>query len=280
MAHATHIRIGGVRIDLQAGGSIGDAADLLEGVARINLRALRDDPRLRDEALRRMLSPPCETRCYVREGVQGSLSHDCNCTSGMQYSSDEEAQALEACPARDVWSDLRSLIIGHAGAQRGESDPIVCDCDDLAPADVACQAYLAWYAEPGYGYAYDGVEPEYMGLGFAREILGLWMPAQRVQIGSASPLPTGRDPDARFAIAITRPEGADIAHAYGLANRRPPAPQPAIGMVDDNGDRWWVRDAAAHFGMKRPRDSYYTNGQIVVHELRKNNLDGLRMRAA
>ena len=66
MGHSTHIRIGGVRIRLNAGGTLRDPAEGLEYIARCNLRALQADPKLREEALRRVLSPPCSARGYVQ----------------------------------------------------------------------------------------------------------------------------------------------------------------------------------------------------------------------
>lgn len=245
MAPRTHLRIGGTRIALGAGGTIRDAADLLETVTRANLRALRDDPTLREEAVRRVCSPSCADRCYVRTGVNGTVSHDCHCPSGFQYAGDEDKEELEGCTARDSWSDLRSLIAGHKIAGRGPNDPIVCDCDDLGPSSLSVAAYLAWLAEKGAPIA--------------------GMPA----IGAMP------DQDARFAIAITRPPKADIAHLYGLTNRPPPKPQPLIRIGE-----WFVWDAAAHWGMKRPLDSFYTNpdAETVAFELRRDNLDGLRLR--
>ncbi len=248
----THIRIGGVRIDLRFSGTIKDAADLLGGVTRASLRSIIADPVLREEAIRRVLSPPCAVRCFVsKDGTR----HDCNCPSGFQYSSDPEQQALEGCPARDVWSDLRSLLKGHHEAGRGADDPIVADCDDLTPSTLAVAAYIAWFAPKGY--AVNGFE------------LGAW-----------------RRDEERFASAITlppdKPGAANerVAHAYGLVSKPPPAPQPRIAMVDKEGRRWFVWDASAHFGMKRPPDSYYVTGEIAGFEIHRENLEGLQLQAA
>lgn len=241
----TQLRIGGVRIGLNAGQSILDAADLLAGVARVNLRALRDDPKLRADAVGRVLSPPCATRCYVSED---GARNDCNCLSGFQYASDPEQQAMQGCPARDVWNDLRSLLIGHAESGRGRGDPIVADCDCLTPASLAVQAYTAWYAPKGYG----------MG--------GLDLGALH-------------DDERRFAVGITlpppEPGKARIGHAYSLLNRPPNPPQPPI-RIDLEGSPWWVWDGSAHWGMQRPPDSFYTTGEYVAVEVSRKDLDGLR----
>src|SRR6185436_14868943 len=246
MAAGTHIRIGGTRIELRSGGTLRDAAEGIEWLGRTNLRALQRDPKLREEAIRRVMSPSCAERCYVRTGRDGAIHHDCHCPSGFQYSSDEHAQALESCPARDVWSDLASLIAGHHAAGRGDEDPIVCDCDDLTPAAISVAAWIAWFSPQKFGIA-------------------------GVDIGAY------HDDDARYAIAITRPPGAPIAHAYGLTNREPPSPQPRI-VLRTKADpsrpaaEWFVWDPAAHWGMNRPKNSFYADGEIVAYELRRDNL--------
>lgn len=263
MAHATHIRLGGVRIGLQAGGTIRDPAEGLEFLARANLRALCTDAKLREEALRRVLSPPCGARCYVQRDAGGVLSHDCTCASGWQYGSDEHAQDLEGCPARDVWSDIRSLIIGHNARadlrERGTDPanaPIVADCDDLAPAALAVCAWIAWFAPRGYS------------------------------VGGVSDLGSHRNDAARFAIGITlpaddpqNPEVERMAHAYGLSTLTPPAPQRDIRM--GKSGLWRVCDWAAYWGMKTPPDAYYdatkTGGEVAIFELRRDHLDGLSL---
>lgn len=256
MRHGLLVRLGGARLAVSPGSLI-DAAEVLEAIARANLRAFLDDARLRDEAVRRVLSPPCPSRCYVQAGG----ANDCNCASGMQWSSDEEAQELEKCPPRDVWSDFRSLLMGHAAAGRGDSDPIVCDCDDMAPSAISVLAYLSWFAPSGYSVA--GVPRTapsvYRALG-----VGVRLGAARVGIA--------RDDGARFAIAITHPPRADIAHAYALMNRRPPAPQPEIRSGD-----WYVWDPAAHWGMDRPAESFYFSAPPVAFELRREGLQGLSL---
>lgn len=248
---STQIRIGGVRIGLRAGAQILDACEVLEAITRINLRALRDDADLRDDAMRRVLSPPCVDRCYVSE--DGSRN-DCDCASGFQYASDPEAQALEGCPARDVWNDLRSLGISHHDSGRGHHEPIVADCDCLAPATIAVYAYIAWFMPDKYQIqgvrAFNGVN------------LGAY-----------------RSPEKRFAIGITLPPfeaGKErIGHAYGLMNHIPLPPQPAIVMPYADGP-WYVLDPSAHWGMRRPPDNYYPTGEIAAFELRRDALDGLR----
>lgn len=239
----THIRIGGTRIGLHSNGGLTDAAELLVGLARANVRALRDDPDLRQETLRRVLSPAVD-RCRV----QPNGSHNCDAPSGFQYASDEEAQALESCAPNDVWSDIRGLYAGHKKAGRGANDPVVCDCDDLTPTALAAAAWISWLAPKG------SIAPP-------------------GSLSAGTDLAGWHDDDARFAIAITRPKNAPIAHAYGLVNRPPPAPQPTIPM----GQCWYVWDPAAHWGMPRPKDSFYKDGEIVAHELLRDHLDGLRI---
>ncbi len=41
--------------------------------------------------------------------------------NGFQCTTDGEAQGLsgEGCPARDVWNDFVSLVIGHADEKKG-----------------------------------------------------------------------------------------------------------------------------------------------------------------
>lgn len=243
----THIKLGSGRIGLSAGSSILDAAELLEILTRINIRSLRDDPRLRTEMIRRVLSPPCETRCYVS---QDGVRNDCNCASGFQWTSDPEAQALQGCPARDVWNDIRSLSVDHATIGRGPHDPIAADCDCLTPASLSVAAYLAWMAPKGY--AVGGVA------------LGA-VDKRSVQ---------------RFAVGITLPPDIPgkerIGHAYGLVNYRPPAPQPEVRVAGLKNGPWWVWDASCHWGMNRPPNEFYTTGEYVAVEVRRDALDGLK----
>jgi hypothetical protein len=242
---STHIRLGGQRIELRSKGSLRDACDLIAALTRGNLRSIQGDLDLRAEALRRTLSPPIG-RCHVKQNLLGGgVHHDCNGHSGLQYASDEEAQALEACPARDVWSDWGGLIMGHAKAGRGPLDPIVCDCDDLAPAALSVASWIAWYAPKGA-----------VGLG-------------------GRDLHEFHDDNARFAVAITHPRGANIAHAYALTSKKPPAPQPTIRM--GSAKEWYVWDPAAHWGMKRPGDEFYENGEVVAFEIRRSDLQGLTL---
>lgn len=256
----TQIRIGGARFNLQSGDRqlLFTAAECLECLTRANIRDMRDDPRLREEAIRRALSLPCAERCFVRPGPDGLGTVD-NCTSpsGYQYASDDEKEALEGCPARDTWSDIRALLHGHQISGRGPDAPIVADCDCLTPATLAVGAYMAWFAPEDYGIG---------GITLGGVQHGGW------RIGAA------RDNGARFAVGITLPPpGPDpsklMAHAYGLTNRRPSHPQPEIRIGE-----WYVWDAAAHFGMPRPPDTFYLPkkpGQLVAYEIRRDNLDGL-----
>lgn len=244
-AGGTHIRLGGHRIDLRAGNSIDDFAVLLEGIARINLLALREDPRLREEAFRRVNSPPCGTRCYV--SGDGSRN-DCNCASGFQWTTDPEAQAMQGCPARDVWNDFRGLGMGHHESGRGKADPIAADCDCLAPIWAAVAAYSAWFPPDNISVA-------------------------GIQLGAY------KNNDFRVAIGITLPPSIPgkerIGHAYVLQNVIPPSPQPTIVMPYGGGP-WWVADPSAHWGMPRPDNDFYSSGTFVARELLRGNIEGLR----
>ena len=237
MGDGTHIRIGGTRIALRAGSTLRDAAGFLSDLCGVNIRAIRDTPRLREEALRRVLSPPCASRCYVRRDGPDVI-HDCVCASGFQYASDPEAQELEACPARDVWNDFASLVMAHEQAGRGTTDPIVADCDCLTPAAVGVAAWLAWFGTD------------------------VWT--------------RYRDPTATFAVGITLPPAVQIAHCYALTNRRPPSPQPPITLPFEGGP-WYVWDAAAHWGMPRPPNQFYTLGEKVAYPIVQAQLDGLKL---
>jgi hypothetical protein len=125
----------------------------------------------------------------------------------------------------------------------------VADCDDLAPAAVSVGAYIAWYAPRGT-----------RGIG-GRDLSGF------------------NDDQARFAIAITHPEGANIAHAYALTNRVPPAPQPRIALASaSGGETWYVWDPAAHWGMQRPPDDFYRRGEVVAFEIRRDDLHGMDLK--
>lgn len=249
----TTVRIGGVHRGIGIT-SVKDASEILSSVAHANLRWLRDDPEgLRDDAIRRVYSPPCATRCRVsRDGS----AHDCNCASGFQWSTDPEAQALEGCPARDVWNDLPSLYHGHRMAGRGKNDPIVADCDCLTPASLAVAAYLAWFA------------PERM------SIEGVTHRGRPVNLGAM------RNDEWRGAVAIALPPDEPgkerVGHAFGLVGRPPREPQPTIRIRGADGRSWYVWDASCHWGMGRPKDSFYTTGEVVGFELRRENLDGLQ----
>ena len=238
------IRISGLgRIAMPAGRSLRDAAEILEGITRVNVRGFRDDPALRDEVIRRVLSPPCATRCYVsRDGTQ----NDCNCASGFQWTTDSEAQALEGCGPVDIWNDFASLGAAHHAAGRGMSDPIAADCDCLTPIALGAMAYLAWFQPENFSVA------------------GFSLGAQR-------------NDSRRFAVGITLPPAVPgkerIGHAYALTNYIPGPPQPKIRMPYK--DPWFVWDPSAHWGMKRPEDSFYPSGEHVAFEVRREHLDGL-----
>lgn len=250
----THLRLGGHRIDLRAGGSLQDFADLLAAMTRGNIRAFRDDPSLRAEMVRRVMSPPCASRCYVsRDGTQ----NDCNCNSGLQWTTDPEAEALQGCPARDVWNDARALWQNHQMSGRGPDQPIVADCDCLTPLSLGVAAHMAWHGRHISGMS------------------GIVLGSAGFEFGDVGALISPRQ---RFAVGITLPPEVPgkerIGHAYGLVNYRPAAPQPEIKMPYP-GD-WWVWDASAHWGMARPADSFYTTGEYVGSEVRRDDLDGLR----
>lgn len=239
----THIRLGAHRIDLQAGNSIADFAELLAGITRANIRALRDDPVLREEAFRRVNSPPCPDRCYVS---QDGRRDNCNCASGFQWTTDPEAQALQGCPARDVWNDFRALGMGHHESGRGRKDPIAADCDCLAPIWLAVAAFSAWNPQD--------------------------ISVAGIQLGAY------RKDDAQFAVGITLPPlvpGKErVGHAYALQTILPSPPQPAIQMPYQGGP-WWIADPSAHWGMSRPDNKYYATGEYVAFPIRRDALDGL-----
>lgn len=274
MSGGTHIRIGGVRIDFRSGGSLAGAAEHLSVLARDNIRAFQADPRLREEAIRRVLSPPCPVRCYVSEDGN---RHDCNCGGGFQYASDPEQQSLEGCQPADVWSDFPSLIAGHyTRCQRLGEDPnttpIVADCDDLTPTSLSVAAWIAWFA------------PERLIAGAFTEIGGIASMALGMPRFMRRELNLGeyRDNGARFAVAITLPPDEPgkprVGHAYGLTNRVPASPQPRIEMPLLGGP-WYVWDDSAHRGMARPNDGYYPKGEVVAFEISKENINGLQRAA-
>lgn len=256
----TQMRIGGTRVALKLSGSLGDAADHLATMTRTNIRAMLRDPRVRDEAIRRVMTDPCVSRCYVSSD---GTRNDCDCNSGFQWTTDGEAQAMmreglsgEGCPARDVWNDFTSLMIGHADSGRGHHQPIAADCDCLTPVSLAVAGYLAWFA------------PERLA------VEGVAIGGRRLNLGSL------RSNDARFAVGITLPPDEPgkerVGHAYGLMNRMPRAPQPPIKMPFKDGGPWWVWDASAHWGMTRPSDSFYTTGEFVGFEVSREGLGGLK----
>jgi hypothetical protein len=262
MAGATHIRLGGIRYELRAGGSISDPCEILAAITRGNLRAYLEDPRIRAEVLRRLQSPPCPVRCYV--STDGARN-DCTCSSGFQYTSDPEQQASIGCEARDVWNDARALLVTHEEAGRGANDPIMVDCDCITTTGIAGAAWLAWYEPhraPLAGIDLAGIE-----LAGPPAVTSLLAPP----IGSAG--------EAQFAIGITLPAEVPgrvrVGHCYGLVNRKPKPPQPPIQMPFAGGP-WWVWDLSAHFGMNRPSDDFYTTGEAVAFPVVHEGLFGLR----
>lgn len=256
------IRIGGTRVELRQGGSLCGPADMLAGLTRNNLRALRDDPELRAWALPRVISPPLGAPCTVRDTLMQGVVSDCVLGSGFQYSSDEDQQLREGCAPADVWSDLYGLKAGHERAvQLGRArpeNPVAADCDDLTPSALAVAAWIAWFAPPG-SIAPPGT------------------------IVAGRDLHDFRDEGARFATSIVRPPKPPppkpwIAHAFGLTNRKPPPPQPEV-KIRLGGVDWYVWDPAAHWGMTRPPDPFYLSGDkdggFVAYEIRRDDLDGL-----
>ncbi len=257
MAGGTHIRLGAFRYELRAGGSILDPCEILASITRGNLRAFIDDPRLRAEIIRRLQSPPCAVRCYVH----ADGANDCTCPSGFQYTSDPEQQASIGCEARDVWNDARALLVTHEEAGRGARDPVMVDCDCITTAGIAGAAWLAWY------------EPQ------RAPLAGVHLGG--VELAGASPVAAflGAVQAPQFAIGITLPPEVPgkprVGHCYGLVTQKPRDPQPPIQMPFEGGP-WYVWDLSAHFGMARPSDEFYTNGEAVAFPVVKEGLFGLR----
>ena len=280
MSGGTQIRLGAFRYELRAGGSILDPCEILASIARGNLRTFIEEPRVRAEMLRRLQSPPCPVRCHV--SADGARN-DCNCTSGFQYTSDPEQQAAIGCEARDVWNDVRALLVTHEEASRGDADPIMVDCDCITTAGIAGAAWLAWY-EPHRpalaGVDLGGVElagPSAVASFLARtEHASRFGAGARFELGAVE---LGAAAEQRFAVGITLPPEVPgkvrVGHCYGLVTRRPKPPQPAIQMPFEGGP-WWVWDLSAHYGMPRPNDEFYTSGEAVAFPVVKEGLFGLR----
>lgn len=233
------LRVGSEPLDFNLHGSVWDAADLLTVLARTNLRSFITGPwgpgdeDLAKEMIKRCASAPCGNQCSLVTGPNGNqITSGCTCTAGWQYTSDEDAQVMEGCAPRDVWSDARGLLIAHEKMGLGNADPIRCDCDDLTAINAATAKYAAW--------KHDG-----------------------------SPKVGGRpaDGDADVRIAITRPRGKNMAHAYILTSMAPLAGEPDIKLRVDGRDLN-VFDPAGRWGMTRPTDDFYGDGEVAVYPLR------------
>jgi hypothetical protein len=152
----------------------------------------------------------------------------CSCSSGWQYTDDNHVQALEKCPPNDVWSDARALLLHHREIGRGDTDPILCDCDDLTAICAACAVFSAWQS-------------------------------------AGSKVADGRpaDPGTDIHVAITRPPAANMAHAYMLSPHPPMAGEPPIQVRG-----LWVFDPAGRWGMRRPSSDFYGTGDVAVFPVR------------
>lgn len=234
------LRIGDNTTDANLHGTVWDAADLLGSLVRTNLRSFlrgpwgKGDPALAAEMIRRCATPPCEGQCFVVEHPEhGQTTQGCSCSSGWQYTDDNDVQALEGCGPNDVWNDARGLLIHHTKVGRGPADPILCDCDDLTAICAACALYGAWTA-------------------------------------AGSPMRDGRPidpPGVDVRIAITKPPQSNMAHAWMASSFAPAAGEPLIKV---NG--LWVFDPAGRWGMRRPKDSFYGTGDVAVYPVRLSDL--------
>ncbi len=238
------LRIGNSITDVNLNGSVWDHACLLTGVAKASLRSFVPGPwGKEDEALavgiaRRTNTPPCVSQCFITAHGEGELvKRGCGCESGWQYTSDEDVQTLEGCKPQDVWNDARGILVHHMKVGRGDDDAILCDCDDLTNI---CAASAKWQ---------------------------MWKAAGR-------PMTRGRPRDVGdVRIGITRPSGKNMAHAYMLSNTKPAEGEPAIQIKDPNdGVKLYVFDPAARWGMKRPPEDFYGDGEVAVYPLRFSDL--------
>lgn len=223
--------------DANLSANVWSYADLLAGIARASLREFVSGPwgagdeALADRFRRRIYTPPCDRQCFVVQHREGeAVMNGCTCSaSGFQYTDDVDVQRLEGCQPNDVWSDARALEAHHLKVGRGEDDPILCDCDDLTQICAAMQA------------------------------LDMWIAAGR-------PMKNGRPVDPKgldVAVAIARPKETNIAHAFVLSNAVPRDGEPAIRV----GKRY-VFDPAARWGMHRPKNDFYWNGDVAVFPIR------------
>lgn len=240
------LRIGGDTRDVHLHGTVWDASDLLTSLTRTNLRSFvpgpwgPGDPELADAMNRRCLTAPCDRQCFVVQHGRGGLTKTgCSCSSGWQYTSDEDVQALEGCEPNDVWNDARALQKHHLKIGRGENDPILCDCDDLTAICGACAAYSAWKS-------------------------------------AGSPMENGRavtPPGCDIRVGITRPPTKNMAHAYMLSSWAPIAGEPRIKVrPPKSSEDLFVFDPAGRWGMKRPDPSFYGRGDVAVYRVRFEDL--------
>ncbi len=89
------------------------------------------------------------------------------------------------------------------------------------------------------------------------------------------------DRTADVRVAITKPHNSNMAHAFVLANKPWQAQgEPLIKIqVPDLKDRTkkislYVFDPAGRWGMKRPLDSFYGEGEVAVFPVRIEDLNG------
>jgi len=233
------LRIGADITDMNLHGSVWDSADLLAALARTNLRSFvpgpwgEGDEALAAEIARRTNTAPCDQQCFITAHSDGALMKTgCGCASGWQYASDEDVQTLEGCKPQDVWNDARGLILNHVKVGRGDADPILCDCDDLTAICAASAKYQMWKS-------------------------------------AGSPTTFGGRPRdvGEVQVAITRPKGKNMAHAYMLSSTKPVEGEPQIRLQG-----LWVFDPAARWGMTRPPESFYGDGEVAVYPLRFSDL--------
>ncbi len=227
------VRVGDKDRNVRLRGNVWDHADLLCAVSRTAVRAFVPgpwgigNPELAQDMIRRIHTPPCSQQCFVVSHADGSTTkRGCHCSgSGWQYTADEDVQKLEGKPAADVWNDPVALVKHHNEIGRGEDDPILCDCDDLALILAAVGLYEAWIAAgcPTRG--------------------GL-------------PLDP---PDCEIWTTITQPPDASTAHAYVESSRPLIADERVLRL--ENG--LYVTDPAKRWGMRQPPDKFYSTGNIA-----------------
>lgn len=89
------------------------------------------------------------------------------------------------------------------------------------------------------------------------------------------------DPNADVRVAITKPYKSNMAHAYVIADKPWQAPgEPLIKIsVPDLKNpskkvERFVFDPAGRWGMKRPVDSFYADGEVAVFPVRREDLNG------